>query len=214
MDEKGIQLGIGKRTLVLVDRDQKTVQHLENGDRELVTIIECVSADGDALRPSIIFKGKRRNLAWARSNPCNASISTSPNGWTDMELGRAWLERDFEPETAARNTSGGYRLLILDGHNSHCTYEFVKFCEKHKIILMCLPSHTTHRLQPCDVGVFGPLASSWKSEVNHASAANIAITKFNLLDYYDAARSRAMTASTIQSVFRKTGIYPFNPHVI
>ncbi|KAG2739241.1 hypothetical protein P692DRAFT_201677417, partial [Suillus brevipes Sb2] len=25
MDEKGVQLGIGKRTLVLVDRDQKTI---------------------------------------------------------------------------------------------------------------------------------------------------------------------------------------------
>jgi hypothetical protein len=72
MDEKGVQLGVGKRTQALVDRDQKSVHQLENGDRELVTIIEAVSADGEALPPSVIFKAKRRNLAWAENNPCHA----------------------------------------------------------------------------------------------------------------------------------------------
>lgn len=72
MDEKGVQLGIGKRTRALVDRDQKTINHLENGDRELITIIECISADGTALPPSVIYKANKRNLAWARVNPSNA----------------------------------------------------------------------------------------------------------------------------------------------
>ena len=31
IDEKGIQLGVGKRTLVLVDRDQKNVHQVEDG---------------------------------------------------------------------------------------------------------------------------------------------------------------------------------------
>jgi hypothetical protein len=69
-------------------------------------------------------------------------------------------------------------------------------------------------LQPCDVGVFGPLASSWKAEVNHASTSNIIITKFNFLEYYHNARSRAMTPGTIISAFRKTGICPFDPDII
>src|SRR5438477_9634339 len=88
------------------------------------------------------------------------SISHSPKGWTDQELGSKWLEQDFEPATAKRNTSNGYHLLVLNGHNSHCTYRFCKFAAAHRIIIVCLPSHTTHALQPCDVGVFGPLASS------------------------------------------------------
>jgi hypothetical protein len=72
MDEKGIQLGVGKRMLVLVDRDQKTVQQVEDGSRELVTIIETVCADGTALPPCVIFKAKRRDLEWGRNNPCEA----------------------------------------------------------------------------------------------------------------------------------------------
>ena len=113
-----------------------------------------------------------------------SSISHSPKGWTDQELGSQWLEQDFEPATAARNTSNGYCLLVLDGHNSHCTYRFCNFAAKHRIIIICLPSHTTHVLQPCDVGVFGPLSKLWKAQVNKASRANILINKTNLLFYY------------------------------
>jgi hypothetical protein len=72
MDEKGVQLGIGQRTKVLVDRGQKDVQSVEDGNWELVTVIECVSADGTAICPSVVFQGKRRDLEWGRVNPCDA----------------------------------------------------------------------------------------------------------------------------------------------
>jgi hypothetical protein len=78
--------------------------------------------------------------------------------------------------------------LILDGHNSHCTFTFCKYAADNKIIIICLPSHTTHALQPCDVGAFGPLAQSWKREVTLASQSLIAIRKDNLLAYYHTAR--------------------------
>ncbi|KZT18027.1 DDE-domain-containing protein, partial [Neolentinus lepideus HHB14362 ss-1] len=212
MDEKGVQPGIGERIAAFVDRDAKVIYQVENGNRELVTIIEAVCADGRALHPSVIYQGQCRDLEWGRNNPCKASISYSPKGWTDQDLGFKWLERDFEPAT--RPTYDGYRLLILDGHNSHCTYRFCKFAADHKIIIICLPSHTTHVLQPCDVGVFGPLAKCWKAEVNAASAQLIPITKHNLLIYYDNARRRSLKSSTIQAAFAKTGIWPFNPNAI
>jgi hypothetical protein len=62
-----------------------------------------------------------------------------------------------------------YHLLILNGHNSHCTYPFIKIYAEHCIIIICLPSHTTHTLQPCNIGVFSPLARAWKSQVTQAS---------------------------------------------
>ena len=72
MDEKGVQLGIGGHVHALVDRDQKSVNQVEDGDRKLVTIIECVCADGTVIRPSAIFKGACQNLEWGCDNPCNA----------------------------------------------------------------------------------------------------------------------------------------------
>ena len=50
MDKKGDQLGIGGHVNALVDQDQKLVNQVEDGDCELVTIIECVCAD--AILPS------------------------------------------------------------------------------------------------------------------------------------------------------------------
>ena len=72
MDEKGIQLGIGARITAMIDRDQKTVYSIEDGNRELVTVIETICADGSVLHPSVIFQGQRRNSEWGRNNPCNA----------------------------------------------------------------------------------------------------------------------------------------------
>jgi len=72
MDEKGIQLGIGARITAMIDRDQQTVYSLEDGNRELVTVIETICADGSILHPSVIFQGLRRNPEWGRNNPCNA----------------------------------------------------------------------------------------------------------------------------------------------
>jgi hypothetical protein len=72
MDEKGIQLGIGARITAMIDRDQKAVYSIEDGNRELVTVIECICADGSAIHPSVIFQGQRRNSEWGRNNPCNA----------------------------------------------------------------------------------------------------------------------------------------------
>ncbi|KIL55149.1 hypothetical protein M378DRAFT_18199 [Amanita muscaria Koide BX008] len=217
MDEKGVQLGIGAKVAAIVDRDQATVYSVEDGNRELVTIIEAVCANGNVLAPSVIFQGTRRNPEWGRleNNPDSASVSVSPKGWTDQELGLKWLERDFEPNTRPE-TPREYRLLVLDGHNSHCTYQFIKFAAQaeHRIIIVCLPSHTTHALQPCDVGVFGPLARAWKSQVTQASQDNIAITKDNLLVYYHKARSIALKPTTIQSAFKKTGIHPLDRNVI
>jgi hypothetical protein len=71
MDEKGVQLGIRAKVAAIIDRDQATVYSVEDGNRELVTIIEAVCADGRALSPSVIFQGTRRNPEWGRpeNNP-------------------------------------------------------------------------------------------------------------------------------------------------
>ncbi|KAF5336670.1 hypothetical protein D9758_015664 [Tetrapyrgos nigripes] len=88
--------------MVLVDRDQKDVKMLEDGDREMATMIECLSADGTCIHSNVIFKANRQDHSWGANNPGNASISLSPKGWTDQELGFKWLQRDFDPVTWAK----------------------------------------------------------------------------------------------------------------
>jgi hypothetical protein len=45
-------------------------------------------------------------------------------------------------------------MLILDGYRSHLTPEFDRTCTKNDIIPVCMPPHSSHLLQPLDVGCF------------------------------------------------------------
>ena len=55
-------------------------------------------------------------------------------------------------------------LLILDGHSSHISIEAVEFARSNGVHMLCIPAHTTHILQPLDVGVF----KSFKAAYNKA----------------------------------------------
>src|SRR5437762_9977437 len=93
-------------------------------------------------------------------------IGLSDNGWTDNEMAVEWLEKCFESETRCGDE---YRLLILEGHASHISTKAIKFCVASKIIPLCLPPHTTHLLQPLDVGIFADLATEYKAGVRERS---------------------------------------------
>jgi hypothetical protein len=67
MDEKGVQLGGGHkndgRKYIISHRCHRQVWTASD-NLELVTVIECVSANGAYVDPGIIFKGKHLNKAW------------------------------------------------------------------------------------------------------------------------------------------------------
>ena len=93
---------------------------------------------------------------WYDWIPDNWSIAVSENGWTSNEIGFTWLKSTFDIHTK-HCTIGRYRLLIFDGHGSHVTPEFDYYCCENAIIVLCMPAHSSHLLQPLDVGCFSAL---------------------------------------------------------
>ncbi|RPA99017.1 DDE-domain-containing protein, partial [Choiromyces venosus 120613-1] len=107
------------------------------------------------------------------------------------------------------------QLLILDGHSSHVNLRFGEFCDLHNIICFCLPAHSTHILQPLDVGLFGVLQKYYgKAIENYHITTNIGIKHRNFLPFYKQAQLRTYTVANIQIAFRKTGIVPFLPRMV
>lgn len=51
-------------------------------------------------------------------------FEATDNGWTTDNTALLWLKTMFIPKTAPRNPRE-HRLLILDGHGSHKTTEFI-----------------------------------------------------------------------------------------
>ena len=61
MDEKGIQLGGGRKldgTRYFFSQDQQDHVKTQGTSLELITIIECVAADGSNLKPALVFSRK------------------------------------------------------------------------------------------------------------------------------------------------------------
>ncbi|KAH7917210.1 DDE-domain-containing protein [Leucogyrophana mollusca] len=172
MDEKGIQLGGGRKcdnTKYLYSQKQKARVKIQNVDLELVTVIECVCADGTSLKPGFVFSGVEFCPEWFDED--NILVATSENGLTSDFIGVEWFEKIFVLQTKARNESGQPILLIYNGHRSHKTIQLRQAAEKHSVHLFCLPLHTTHCLQPLNVwhspynvGVFGPLQRAWQKQ--------------------------------------------------
>jgi DDE superfamily endonuclease len=80
------------------------------------------------------------------------------------------------------------------------------------MIFCRLPSHTSHKLQPCDVGTFGPLKIAYCEEVErlYRGGSNM-IGKQHFTLLYDRAQRKAMTSWNIISGWSKTGLRPFDP---
>ena len=109
------------------------------------------------------------------------------------------------------HTSSRPGLLLLDGDGSHITMEFCQYALAHNIHIMCLPAHSTHLLQPLDVGIFGPLQHYYgKAADTHMRDTRTGIKKGTFWTFYRYARVNTFLPKTIASAFRATGVHPFN----
>jgi hypothetical protein len=91
-------------------------------------------------------------------------------------------------------------VLICDSFRTHETLEVLEFYLANNIILYRLPSHTSHKLQPYNVGPFAPLKTAYRNQVerlNRDSIENISKKHFTAL--YKPARDSALTKRNIQA---------------
>ena len=83
---------------------------------------------------------------------------------------------------------------------------------ENNIIFMVLPPHSSHLIQPLDVGVFGPLKTLMASAIEPLISTELhRILKAEWLSAYVEAHDNAFTIQNIQAGFRGTGIRPYNP---
>ena len=186
---------------------------LQPGNREWVTVIESVNSAGWALPPCIIFKGKAQLQAWYKNDtlPHDWRIEISPNGWTTDEIGMSWLQNLFIPYTNNR-TKGKYRMLVLDGHESHLTPQFDCACAQNHIIPICMPPHSSHLLQPLDVGCFAVLKHTYGHLVEDNMQLGINyINKLDFLTAYPKACTEAFKSENIKNGFAAARLVPFCP---
>jgi hypothetical protein len=221
MDEKGFLIGwCAKQYRVFSKASKVRKGALHDSNREWITTLATICADGTPLTPALIYKGVAGQLqsSWVEQvTPSdNCYFAASPTGWTNDDIALAWMKAIFEPQTKdkARRKK---RLLLVDGHGSHVNMRFLEYCHQHRIIVACYPPHTTHYLQPLDVGLFAPLALRYSQQLDAFTQRSIGLSKVSKRDFYPLfkpAFAQAFTADNIHSAFAKTGVQLFNPDVI
>jgi hypothetical protein len=119
-DKTGFQMGmIGSMKVVTGAERRARPELVQPGDRKWVIHIQSICAAGYATPPFIIYKGRIHISAWYKEADIsrNWKLSVSENSWTNNALGLEWLKH-FDAHAKTRQV-GVYRLLILDGHESH-----------------------------------------------------------------------------------------------
>lgn len=210
-DETGIMLSMLGSAKVLISRDDTRNHRGARVERTTVTAVECISADGRYLDPMIIWPASTHRARWTTFPTPGWHYAHSDSGYTDSHISLEWLKRVFDPQTrdlAQQNP----RVLISDGLGSHETVGMLEFCFENNIILCRIPSHTSHKLQPCDVAVFGPLKAAYRDQVERLERGGInTIGKAHFTALYGPARQKAFSKKNILSGWAKSGLCPFNP---
>lgn len=158
-----------------------------------------------------MVKGKNHLASWYEEGALKPDwrIHISETGWTNNDIGLDWLKH-FDSHTKDQKING-WRLLVLDGHESHYSLEFEQYCKNNNILTRFIPPHSSHLLQPLDVGVFSPLKKAYGKEIDKLIRAHIThITKEDFFPAFRAAFDAAITKKNIQAGFRGTGLVPLD----
>ncbi|USP81395.1 hypothetical protein yc1106_08669 [Curvularia clavata] len=215
-DEAGFLMGkITTQLVVTASERRGHPKAIQPGGREWVTFIATINAAGWSILPFLIFTGKYHLSAWYEEAeiPRDWAIAVSKNGWTTNKLGVKWLKH-FIKHTDGK-VVGARRLLILDGYKSHQSLEFQELCKENNIYTLCMPPHSSHLLQPLDVGCFSPLKRAYSREVESLIRNHINhITKLEFLPAFKAAFDRSFTPANICSAFRGVGLISLQPDTV
>ncbi|KAL0929342.1 transposase [Colletotrichum truncatum] len=182
-DETGFMMGVIASGMVVTSAER---------------LIQAINSQGESIPPYIIVAGQYHLSSWYTETSLPAN-----------ERGIDWI-RHFDIYTKPR-TSGKYRLLVVDGHESHHSAAFELFCQENNIITLCMPAHSSHLLQPLDVGCFQPLKNAYGRQIeNKMRRGTTHISKEDFFAAFHEAFKQSFTRKNIQGGFRGAGLVPLN----
>ena len=106
-------------------------------------------------------------------------------------------------------------LVVVDNHASHMSLSVINYCRENGVALLTYPPHTSHRLQPLDISVYGPFKRFYNSAADSWMKSNQGrvMIIYNIPTLVRTALPNAATPRNILAGFESTGIWPFNQDI-
>lgn len=213
VDESGFSTVPTKQPKVISPTGTKRVAKLVTAERgKNVTIVCGVNAVGTYILPFFIYPRKRMRPDFLTGAPNGSDAIAHESGWMTTDNFIHYLNHFVKYAKPSENNK---TLLILDNHASHCSLEAITFCRDHFITMLGFPPHTTHRLQPLDVAIFGPIKTFYsqaceKFMTNHPG---FVILETNIASLFGEAYIKGANMHNAISGFKSCGIEPFDPNI-
>ena len=183
------------------------------GNLERVTIMPVVSASGQTYTPVIVFPGKQAQFRRVRGTlqtvhnflpPCYFYQREVPG--VDSDIIFDWAKK-FVRETAHLRSKSEYLLLVIDAFAGHVQFRTLNYFKENRVVVLAMPAHSSHRLQPLDVSVFSAYKSYMQREIHKYSRSKKVLDVFDVSICIRDAYSASHTTGNIVSGFRKSGIW-------
>ena len=212
LDETGVTTVQNPQKIVTA-RGAKNVGSVTSGERgELVTAIYAVCANGTVIPPMLIFPRKNYREHFIQGGPQGCVGKANPSGWTSAAIFVEYLDHFGKHSQCSKENMV---LLILDNHESHISLAAIDRCKELGIVLLTIPPHTSHHLQPLDKSVFYPFKTAYNSAMDswNRSHPGKRVTIYDIPQLVNQAQLSAIVPRNILSGFEHTGNWPYNPNL-
>ncbi|XP_064111430.1 uncharacterized protein LOC135218917 [Macrobrachium nipponense] len=211
LDESSLNT-VMKPLKVVCKKGKPVASQISRERGKSMTFVGIISAGGSFLPPVFIIPRKRWDDSFMRGTLAGSKGVLNHNGWMNGECFFQTLEHIQEKTFCSPENK---ILLIMDNAECHMNIKVIEYAMNNGIVIVTLPPHTTDKLQPLDVAVFGPFKLHMRGLLNDYSLMHpqTHITEHILPDFASKAWIRACTPSNVMSGFSATGIWPVNRNI-
>ncbi|XP_065642713.1 uncharacterized protein LOC136074335 [Hydra vulgaris] len=209
VDETGLTT-VQKPVKVLAGRGSKQVGRITSAERGTLVTACCASnAIGNSTPPLFIFPRVKFHDYMIKEEPPGCVGFANPSGWMNSEIFIEWIKHFVKYSNCSQESPV---LLLLDSHESHI--KSLELAIQHGITMISFPTHCSHKLQPLDRTVFGPLKRFYNSACDNWMVSNPRpMTIYDIVSIVREPYTKAFSPSNIQTGFRVAGIEPFNSEI-
>lgn len=213
VDETGFSVVQSKHPKIAAAKGKRQIGILTSAERgSLITSVICMGATGIFVPPLFVFPKKKANLLLMRGAPPGSIANFHHSGWIQVDAFTQWFKHFIN---FVKPTESDPVLLILDGHTSHTkNIELIDLARANHVIILSLPPHSSHKMQPLDRSFMGPFKAKYSEEIRtFLRTKQRNVTQYEVAELFAAAYLRSQSAEIAVNGFKCSGIYPYNANV-
>ncbi|XP_069669360.1 uncharacterized protein [Periplaneta americana] len=212
--ETGLTVVQHKYQKVVSMRGKKQISNLTSTERgALITIVTCMNATGNFVPPLFVFPRKNMKAELMDGAPPGSISGCHTSGWVQTNIFSKWFDHFIK---FIKPSESNPVILVLDAHYSHTrNIEVIEKGRSNHVAIICLPPHSTAKMQPLDVCFMKPLKTYYAQEIStwlrhHPGRV---VTHYQVASLFGLAYQKAATMQNSMNAFRKCGLIPCNRNI-